>query len=110
MSEAQREAAYAAVHAAGWLTDNAWTNGHIWRSVQAALDAYEAAPVTNSERAADWAAGWYAHEIWDGTEQEARNPHIPAFGVDWTCVAHGAACEKSGAGLGLHRRTARHNQ
>jgi hypothetical protein len=39
LAKTPREAAYAAVYAAGWLTDNAWVNGHIWHSVEAALDA-----------------------------------------------------------------------
>jgi len=38
---AEREAASAAVWGAGWLTGDAHVNARIWRSVQAALDAYE---------------------------------------------------------------------
>lgn len=60
-----REAAYAAVRASGLLTGDAYVNARTWRSVEAALDAYE-----------------------------ATMP--PTFGVHWTCVAHGDACEKLG--------------
>lgn len=67
-----RQAAYDAVWASGQLTSDAWANARIWRSVEAALDACEAAL---PDPARVWDEGWYALEIWDGSDEERANPY-----------------------------------